>query len=653
MEIVVAAHQGFCYGVRRAVTLATQPSSQPPVYTLGPIIHNPQVVDRLAQQGVRSVDKLSDIAAGTVIFRSHGVAPAMYQQAQVQGLKVIDATCPHVRKAQRAACSFAQRGYQVVVVGEAAHPEVQSIVAWAGEHVQVVETVQDAERLPFVPRLAVVAQTTISEALFKAVVAVLRTKCQELQVSHTICQATTERQQAARELASQVDVMVVVGGKNSANTTRLAELCRAVGTPTYHVETAQELQPAWFAGVRKAGVTAGASTPDWIIEEVIERMQEMDQMYDVKPLERDTIIKGTVVSVSSEGVVVDTGHKAEGLIPLHELAYPVPADPAEVVKPGDEIEVYVLSTDDGEGNVLLSKVKADAAKAWEQLEAALEEHKPVECKVTEVVKGGLSVAVMGVRGFIPASQVELHFVADLAPYVNQTVEALPIEVDTQRHKVVLSRRKYLEEERQKKAQEVFASIEAGQTRKGIVRRLTDYGAFVDLGGVDGLLHVSEMSWERVKNPAEVVAVGDEIEVYILKKDEATGRISLSLKQTQRNPWYDAVADLTLGQILTGTVTKTTSFGAFVKLPTGVEGLVHISQLAKRRVATTEEVVKQGDTVKVKILGIDRERQRISLSIKAAEDDTDRDNYRHYMAGQHNTRVTLGDTLGHLFTKKND
>lgn len=653
MDIVLADHRGFCYGVRRAVALATQPPPRLPAYTLGPIIHNPQLVARLARQGVRPVDSISDIPAGTVIFRSHGVAPSAYQQAKERGLAVVDATCPHVRKAQQAVRAFVEQGYQVVVVGEAAHPEVQSVIAWAGQPVQVVETVEDAARLPAAPRLAVVAQTTINASLLAAVVEVLRPKCQDLQVSHTICQATSQRQQAARDLASQVEVMVVIGGKNSANTTRLAELCRATGTPTYHVETADELRPAWFAGVKRAGVTAGASTPDWIIEEVIGRMQDMDQIYDVKPLEKDTVIKGTVVSVSNEGVVVDTGHKEEGLIPLHELAYPVPADPAAVVKPGDEIEVYVLSTDNGEGNVLLSKVKADAMKTWEALAAALDEHRPLTCQVTEVVKGGLSVAVMGVRGFIPASQVELHFVADLTPYVGQEVTALPIEVDTQRHKVVLSRRRYLEEERQKKAQEVFASIEAGQTRKGIVRRLTDYGAFVDLGGVDGLLHVSEMSWERVKNPADVISVGDEIDVYILKKDDATGRISLSLKQTQRNPWYDAVADLASGQILTGTVTKTTSFGAFVKLPTGVEGLVHISQLAKRRVATTEEVVKQGDTVKVKILGIDRERQRISLSIKAAEDDDDRSSYRSYMAGQHNTRVTLGDTLGHLFEKKDD
>lgn len=669
MKIFVADHCGFCYGVKRAVQLARSVQEPQPVQTLGSIIHNPQVVADLAKQGIKPVYDLDKVDRGTIIFRSHGVSPAVYAQAERQKLRIVDATCPHVKKAQLAAKQFVEQGYEVAVVGEADHPEVQSIVAWAGKPVAVIQDEQDAYRMSFVPRLAVVSQTTLDSGFFSTILGILKEKCQELAVGQTICTATRQRQESAITLAKHVDVMIVVGGLNSANTRHLAKVCAATGTPTHHIETANDLKSAWYAGHdKKVGVTAGASTPDWIIEEVVKTMEETEetkqaegaeqtqqaeQMYEVKPLEEGAFVKGKVVTVTRDEVMVDIGYKAEGVIPVEELAYPRPEDAATVVQPGDEITVCITKVDNGEGVVLLSKIKADASTAWETVLKAMEEKQALSCGGAHAVKGGVVVRYQGIRGFIPASQVDLHRVEDLSTFNGQTLEVIPIEVDAEKRKLVLSRRKVLEAQRQQQRDVLMDTLVPNQIVKGVVRRLTTYGAFVDIGGVDGLLHISEMSWERVNKPEDVLSVGDEIQVMILKVDEERGRISLSLKHATRDPWFEKVEQYVPGQILTGTVTKTTGFGAFVKLPTEVEGLVHISQISPKRINTVEEALSVGDTVKVKILEIDQDRKKISLSIKAVDEDAQREQFDDYVSGKNNTRLTLGDAFGHLFKKNDD
>ncbi|EAX46538.1 hydroxymethylbutenyl pyrophosphate reductase [Thermosinus carboxydivorans Nor1] len=654
MKIILAEYRGFCYGVKRAIETAYACIGQGPVYTLGPIIHNPQLVQRLSEQGVVMANTLEQIPAGRVIIRSHGVGPEVYDQARARSLEVVDATCPHVRKAQQAARQLAEKGYYVAVVGEPNHPEVKSIVAWAGERVTVVETPADAQNLPYHEQLGVVAQTTFASDQFNTIVDILKTKCREIEVSRTICTATDQRQQAAIKLARKVDVMVVVGGKNSANTSRLAELCRLQGCPTYHVETAQELKIDWFTGVQTVGITAGASTPDWIIEEVYSKMQEFDQLLDqdMKPLEPGVILKGRVVGVRKDEVFVDIGHKGEGVIPLTELAYPVPENASDVVSEGDEIDVYVLAPEGDDGPVKLSKVKADNIVAWEKLQAAAQANETVTGKVTAVVKGGLAVSLYGVRGFVPASQVAVQHVADLTPYVGQTLELLPIEIDQAKQKIVLSRRKVLEQEQQRRAEELFSRLAEGQIVTGTVSRIADFGVFVDLGGVDGLIHISDLSWHRVKNPTEVVNIGDEVQVFVQKVDPKAKRISLSLKRVQRDPWYDVVEGLREGMTVAGKVTKLAKFGAFVEVKPGVEGLVHLSELADRRVASAQEVVEVGQTVTVKILGIDKENKRISLSIAQAQQDAERADYQRFLSQESNTLgVTIGEKFGHLFGRK--
>jgi 4-hydroxy-3-methylbut-2-enyl diphosphate reductase len=654
MQIHLAEHRGFCYGVKRAIeTVERCIDSGGTAHTLGPIIHNPQMVSELAKKGVSPAKDLDEIAEGTVIIRSHGVGPQIYQDAEAKNLTVVDATCPHVKKAQQAAYELMKEGYPVIIIGERDHPEVKSIVSWTHEQAVIVESIEDAEQLPFQQRLGVVAQTTFSGELYEQILAIIKQKCTDIQVKRTICTATDLRQQAAAALAVKMDSMVIIGGKNSANTARLAEVCRQSGCPVYHVETAEELKPEWFSSAVHVGVSAGASTPEWIIEEVVHRMEQFNQSVtdSVNQLTKGSIVKGKVVSVRQDEVYVDIGYKAEGIIALSELAYPVPANASEIVTKDQEIDVYVLDTDSADDTVRLSKVQADKIITWSKLEAAAKEETSLECKVTEVVKGGLAVSVNGIRGFIPASQAALRFVDDLSVFIGQTLSVIPIELDEQKQRVVLSHRKVLQEEQQKKEQAIFAKLKVGDVVPGVVRRLVDFGAFVDIGGVEGLIHISDLAWQRVKTPSEILQIDDKIEVFVLKIDPQLKKISLSLKQIQQDPWLEQIKSFSEGQIVAGTVVKTTKFGAFVKLANGVEGLVHLSELADRRVATAEEVVQAGQDINVKILGIDKDNKRISLSLVKALEEAERAEYQDYLGVQSGSGTTIGDKLGHLFGRK--
>lgn len=652
MKVYLAEHYGFCYGVKRAVELAQASADGSSVKTLGPIIHNPQVVGRLADQGVSVANDLSEINDGKIIIRSHGVGPRTYDEAKAKNLNIIDATCPHVKKAQLSAYTLLNREYQVVVVGEKNHPEVKSIVEWSNNTAIVIQTKQEAESMPFYPQLGVVVQTTFAGGDFEDIVRVLKTKCDEIKIERTICNATEARQQAAVKLAKIVDVMVVVGGKNSANTSRLAELCRQVSSKVYHIETQEELKEEWFYEAKAAGVTAGASTPDWIIEEVVKTMQEFNNNQDIQHLESGSIVKGTIVDVRADEVFVDIGYKSEGIISKAELAYPTPDNISDIVKVGDIIDVFVIDADSEEGSIRLSKVMADKALAWDKLHQAFESKKAIEVKVTEAVKGGLAVGVFGLRGFIPASHVGLRFVQDISQYVGETFNVLPIEIDKDKNKVVLSRKAILEEERNKLETEVLANLTVNQELKGTVTRLADFGAFVDIGGVEGLIHISDLSWHRVKSPSEVVNVGDEVRVIVLKVDAQAKKLSLGLKQTVRDPWLDAIEEVTEGTVIKGIVSKIAKFGAFIKIKPDIEGLVHVSEISDRRVTNVSDVLEIGQEVKVKVLSVDKANKRIALSIAKAQEDAERAEYRAYLNTQDKpVGVTLGEKFGHLFKRE--
>ncbi|MEN6566493.1 MAG: bifunctional 4-hydroxy-3-methylbut-2-enyl diphosphate reductase/30S ribosomal protein S1 [Veillonellales bacterium] len=654
MKILLAEHRGFCYGVKRAVEMARNCiGCEGKYYTLGPIIHNPQFVKKLEEQGIRAVKDVAEVSDGTIIIRSHGVGPQVYAAAEKKGIKIIDATCPHVKKAQQAALQLLKDGYTVVVVGEAYHPEVKSIVAWTHNQVLVVETPKQAQALSCYSRLGVVSQTTFAGKLFTEITAILKTKTEELKIDKTICTATEIRQQSAVRLASKVDAMIVVGGKNSANTSRLVDLCRQAGGKVFPIETAEELDQQDFQGVNMVGITAGASTPDWIIEEVYRKMTEFDQILkqDITKLEAGMVVKGTIVNVRQDEIFVDIGYKGEGVIPLAELAYPIPENAADIVSVGQTIDVLVEDADSTEGIIKLSKVKAEEIAVWEKLAAALEKQQPIEGKVLEVIKGGLLVAVFDQRAFVPASHVELRFVEDLSSFVGQKLEFIPLEIDQDKKRIVLSRKLLLQEQRQQREAEVYATLTEKQIIKGIVRRITNFGAFIDIGGVDGLVHISDMSWQRVKSPSDVVSVGDEVTVQVLKVDPEKKRISLSLKYAERDPWLDKIEQFAVGMIVTGKVSKTAKFGAFVEICPGVEGLVHLSELADHRVTNTEEVVKAGQEVKVKITDIDKSNKRIGLSISQAQQDAERSEFQSYLDDHHEIHVTLGEKFGHLFKRE--
>lgn len=627
MEIRIASNAGFCFGVRQAIEKAEQliEDGQGPLATLGPLIHNPQEVSRLENLGIHSYDHFDDMTEKNVILRTHGVTPAVCREADRRGLTTFDCTCPKVRAVQKLAEKYAEDGYQVLILGDANHPEVQGIVGWSGDRAKVFFAPEEIRNWDLAhQKVCLVSQTTEKTERFASAVAILQDlDLEDLVVHNTICAATRDRQHDAGNLAHEVDMMIVIGGYNSANTNKLVSICQDAGAPTHHVETAADLQAEWFDGIKLIGLTAGASTPDWIIREVIDKMEELtmeqglEQGYGtLDPLNLYDVVTGTVVKITPDEVMVDVGGKSEGVIPKKELSFQKDPDVEELVKVGDEIQVMVIKMENNEGHMVLSKKRADQEKAMDALQEKFDNDEIIEAKVVNDVKGGVIVDI-GARGFVPASHLDTKYVEDIKQFVGNTYRFKIIEFDPnpENRKIILSRRALIEEEEKEKREELWKTLEVGETRKGTVQRIASFGAFVDLGGVDGLLHISEMGWGRVKQPTDVVNVGDEIEVYILALDEAKGKISLSLKKLLSNPWDDVDERYEVGATAHGKVVRIAPFGAFVSLEDGVDGLVHISQIAWEHVEQVEDVLKVGQEVDVKILDVDKDRKRISLSIK--------------------------------------
>lgn len=625
MNFQIAPHAGFCFGVKMAIRKGEELAAggHAPIATLGPLIHNPQEVKRLERLGIYARETFEEIRENTVLIRTHGVAPSVYEEAEKRGLELYDCTCPFVNKVQRIAHEHSQNGFLVLILGNRSHPEVQGILGWAGEHGVAFQDIAELEQLELQGRrVCLVAQTTENlERFEKAEQALRQYELAELTVFNTICSATRERQSAALELAGTVDLMLVIGGSNSANTQKLANICRQNGCRTEHIERADEIDMGWFDGVKNVGITAGASTPDWIIREVTLKMEELMTMEQglesygiLGEVGRNDIVTGTVVKINSDEVLVDIGGKSEGIIPVRELSFSKNVNPEDVVKVGDEIRVMVIKEENNEGNILLSKKRVDQVAAMEKLEEAYNNGTILEAPVVDVVKGGVIVDI-GTRGFVPASRLDIKYIEDIKSFVGQTLQFKIIKFEPESRKIVLSRREILEEQEKARKEQVWASLEEGQTRTGVVRRLAAFGAFIDLGGVDGLLHVSEMGWGRVKNPGDVVKVGQEIEVYVLAVDREKEKISLGLKQLSVNPWEAAAEKYAVGNIVSGKVVRIVPFGAFVMLEDGVDGLVHISQISWERVEKVEDALQIGQEISAKVLELDVENKKISLSIK--------------------------------------
>lgn len=620
MEIRIAENCGFCYGVKRAVNMAQDTSDQlERSYTLGPIIHNPQVVSNLEEHGVYAVDSLDEIPGGTVIIRSHGVGPAVYEEATDKGLKVVDATCPHVKKAQQDAKSVIDSGMSLVILGEKKHPEVISINLWAQNKGIVIETEEEAKILPFVGNRGVVVQTTFSQFKFQSIIDILEEKTQNLKVFKTICTATQERQNSAVELAKTVDLMIVVGGKNSGNTNRLAEVCRDVGCTTYHIETAAELQLDWFNHVQTVGVTAGASTPDWIIKEVIDTMNEFEQLLAneadwAEDFKKGTVVEGTVVSVEDDKAYVSFGYKTEATLNRTEIAYPAPASAKDVLKEGDQIKAVIMNHIKEDNPIYLSITRLAKDEDWQYVQEAQEKDEPIICKGVDAIPAGLVVTVKSLRGFIPLSQGDVHFVKSLDSLVGTEFEAKVLEIDEKKNRLVLSRRAVLEVARKAKLEEALKNIHVGDNYKGIVRKIMPYGAFVDIGGIEGLLHISDISWHKIKRVEDVLSVGQEIEVKLQSFDAESNKLSLSLKALTKSPWDVAEETIKVGDVLTGKVVRLVAYGAFVAVNDDIQGLLHISQITKQRNAKVEDYLTRGKEVEVKVISLNKDEKKLGLAL---------------------------------------
>jgi len=633
-RVTLAESAGFCFGVKRAIEMAyaeIEKNDGEPLYSYGPLIHNKEVTNDLDRKGLHIIESLDGIDKGTVVIRSHGVGKFLYDALEEKGMKMVDGTCPFVKKIHNIVNEAWNAGKTVIIAGDGKHPEVMGINGWCGNSAVILESPEEARvaELDAEKEYAVVVQTTFRQSKFDDMIEILKEKGLNLEISQTICSATEKRQKEAMELSKNVDKMIVIGDKKSSNTQKLVEICRKNCGNTVHIETICDLVLKNFESSDRIGITAGASTPPAIIKEVVVTMSEenvkveemsFEQMLEesLVTLHTGDVVKGTVIQVVGEEVSVNLGFKSDGVIPRGEFSRDTTVVPSQVVKAGDEIEVFVVRVNDGDGNVLLSRKRIEEQKGMEDIEKAFNEKTVVAGTVTDVVKGGLIAIVNGVRVFIPSSQVSNRFIEDLSVFKGQELEFNIIEMDRVKRRIIGGRKALVEQEIAAKKAALFETIEAGKKIAGTVSRLTDFGAFVDLGGVDGLIHISEMSWGRISNPREVLKEGQAVEVFVLDVDKEKGKISLSLKDASMNPWTLAVEKYAVGTVVEGKVVRMVPFGAFVELEPGVDGLVHISQIANKHVVKPEDELKVGEVIKVKVLEVNSEQKKISLSKRQAE-----------------------------------
>lgn len=628
--------------MNRAVTIVNNLLEEgKKVTTLGPIIHNPHMVAELAERGVEIADTPNDLSSmdRTLVIRSHGVPQSVIDEIEQKGISYENATCPFVSKIHQIVKDNSREGKVVLIAGDENHPEVQGIVGHCeGEHYifknyedlgKLLKKLENIENIS----ICVVAQTTYDVKEWKNCLKLLKKVYTNAKIFDTICSATSIRQSEAEELASISDIMVVIGGRQSSNTAKLFSMCKSKCERTYLIESAAELDDIALIDADIIGITAGASTPARIIKEVFNTMTENIEKTEntaenfaelleesLKNFNTDEKVHGVVVGIAPNEVYVDVGRKQAGFIPLAELSNDPNAKAEDLVKIGDELDLLIMRTNDQEGTIMLSKKRLDAIKGWDEIIKANEEDTPVTGFVTDVVKGGVIAVANGVRVFIPASQATATRGEPLENLLKKEVSFKIIEVNKGRRRAVGSIRAILKEERQKLADKFWETAEIGKKYTGTVKSLTSYGAFVDIGGIDGMIHISELSWGRIKHPSEVVKVGDTVEVYIKDLDREKGKISLGYKNTEDNPWEILKRDYPEGTVTEATIVGMTDFGAFANILPGIDGLIHISQISTERIEKPQDVLKIGDKVTVKITKIDFDKKRISLSIRELLED---------------------------------
>ena len=636
MEVILAKTAGFCFGVKRAVDTVYDQVGSGDVYTFGPIIHNEEVINDLKEKGVQIIESKEDLeklGEGTVVIRSHGVEKSIYDLIEDKSLKLVDATCPFVKKIHNIVDKDSRAGNQIIIIGNKDHPEVEGICGWCNTQPIVLESLEEAENLTLLEeeKISLVSQTTFNYKNFNSIVEIFQKKGYNITVYNTICNATEERQKEAASIAKQVDAMIVIGGRNSSNTQKLYNISKKECANTYYIQTLVDLDLAAFESVGRVGITAGASTPNQIIKEVHGSMAEdFGTMFEASLAEESRIsvgkiVKGTVIDVKEDEIILNINYKADGIITKNEYSNDMNISLKDKVQVGETVEAKVIKTNDGDGQVLLSVKRVAAEKANEKLEEAYNNEEVLKGVVTQVLDGGLSVTVEEARVFIPASLVSDTYEKDLTKYKDQEIEFKITEFNPRKRRIIGNRKMLIEAEKKAAKEALFARINVGDTVEGTVKNVTDFGAFIDLGGADGLLHISEMSWGRVDNPKKLFNVGDAVKAII--KDIQGEKIALSLKFEDTNPWLTADEKYAVGNVVTGKVARMTDFGAFVELEPGVDALLHVSQISKEHIEKPSSVLSVGQEIEAKVVDFRLDEKKISLSMKAllpddaAEEDT--------------------------------
>jgi len=656
--ITVAKSASFCAGVARAVDTVYKELNDNPnkkLATLGQLIHNRTVSDDLATRGVRIINSVDEARDETVVIRSHGIPVSVEEELKTRQIPYIDRTCPCVKAVHRRALESVESGRDLIVLGEPTHPEVVGIISYGGQRVIVADN--ETELLPQLSptkKYTLIAQTTFDTATFARITAAV--KGHDIEIHNTICNATAIRQEEAAKLAAVSDVMIIIGDKQSANTRALYNISRNLCPRTILIARVHDLQLQYLKSGDRIGVTAGASTPPALTKEAVQFMSEFansvpaetheeikeitpvpttqeqtemqssevqsfEEMLDEslhKPLHSGRVVKGTVIRVTPTEVTVDLGYKSDGIITRNEFTDDPAADITQLTKPGDVFDVFIIRVNDGDGNVLASKKKLDNQANYKLLEEAMAEKTVVTGKITDVIKGGLLANIHGARVFVPSSQVSNRFVEDLSQFKGQEMKLHILELDRSKRRIVAGRKELATLEAKQIREEMYAKLEEGQRIEGTVSRLADFGAFVDIGGIDGLIHVSEMAWKRVRKVADVLQVGDKVTVTVIGVDSVKNKISLSLKDISNDPWAGVAEKYPVGSIVEGQVVRLAAFGAFVTLEDGVDGLVHISQIANRHIAKPDEVLQVGQTIQVKVTDVNQEGHRINLSKREAD-----------------------------------
>lgn len=649
MRVILAKTAGFCFGVDRAVNMAYElANSGARAATLGQLIHNSLVTDDLAAKGVRIISSPAEAQLGeTVIIRAHGVAAEVYEELKGTGAEICDATCPFVKKIHRIVAENSGEDTEVFIAGDPNHPEVIGIKGHCKGEVNIFNSEAELDEIikndgkNYDKRIIAVSQTTFSQKVWKICKEKIKKYYTNAKIFDTICFATRERQDEAALISKQSDMMIIIGDRHSSNTAKLKAVC-SENCDTYLVERAAELNTINFSHCATVGVTAGASTPSAIIKEVLFAMSEIvnettniqveevpsevaaaEDMDFSAALEEslnnmstDQRVKGVVMGITPTEIQVDIGRKHAGFVPMDEYSADPNADAAKELKVGDTLDLIIMKTNDAEGTVMLSKRRFDAQKAWTDIIAAEEDGRVLEGTVAEVIKGGILVVSGGVRIFIPASLATERKDEPLEDLLKKTVKFRIIEVNKQRRRAVGSIRAVLKDMRKEAAEAFWAQAEVGQKYHGVVKSMTNYGAFVDIGGVDGMVHISEMSWKRIKNPAEVFSIGQEVDVYIKALDAENKKISLGYRRDEDNPWEILRKNYPEGSVIEAEIVGLTTFGAFARIIPGIDGLIHISQIADRHISKPQDVLTVGDKVTCKITAIDFDKKRVSLSIRA-------------------------------------